>query len=198
MEQFTYNGQPVPPFTLLGATTDPGKLPAPFRDRFGIDFTIDYYPIDEMLELAERSYRGLGGEDGKEVQQSLIAIAERARGTPRVVNRLLRRCMDFMIVRREPSLTEALVTETMTALGIDRFGMDPVDRKILVALYEINRPVGLASVASKIGEDSRTIELVHEPWLVREGYVERGQRGREASGIGKALAYEIIEGKVQW
>lgn len=198
MEQFSFHGDAVDPFTLIGATTDPGKLPAPFRDRFGISFTIDYYPDDEMLELAERSYRTLGGHDGSEVQDSLETIANRARGTPRVVNRLIRRCMDFMVVRKLEALTTGVVSDTMQALGIDSLGLDEVDRKILVALSEINRPVGLAAVASKIGEDMKTIELVHEPYLVREGYVERGQRGRELSGLGKAFAYEIIEGRIQW
>jgi holliday junction DNA helicase RuvB len=203
MEDFTYHGVRVPKFTLIGATTDPGKLPAPFRDRFGIRYTIDFYSEDEINEILQRSYRIITATDPAAVQDetrlALLDLAHRSRGTPRTANRLLRRCLDFSIVREESYLTVTTVSDTMRAMGIDAFGLEDVDRKILVAMQRrFGRPVGLAAIAAAVGEDVISIERVNEPWLVRAGYIDRTRSGRVLTSDGETIVRFINEGRMRY
>jgi holliday junction DNA helicase RuvB len=201
MEDYKFHGIKIPAFTLVGATTDPGKLPHPFRDRFGIRYTIDYYNQTEILEILVRSYTILAPTDepvNSLTNSALESIAERSRGTPRTANRLLRRCLDYSHVRKKP-LDPEIVQETMTALDIDSFGLETVDRKILISMVQrFDRPVGLAAIAAAIGEDTRSIEQVHEPWLVRAGYIDRTRSGRVLTPDGKLIAAMAIEGRVSY
>jgi len=195
MERFIYLNQQVPPFTVVGATTDPAKVPNALRDRFGIQYTLDYYPTEQIEEILKRNFPKMH-PGGSYAPDAIEAVALRSRGTPRIANRLMRRALDYHWVdeRRTGSgarpFSKASVTRAMTGMGIDKDGLDDLDRRILVAMWDRwhGKPTGIAAIASAVGEDQKTLELVKEPWLVRAGFINREKRGRSltAQGITKA------------
>lgn len=175
----------LPPFTLVGATTRAGMLTSPLRDRFGIVHRLEFYRIEELTHIVTRSANilGVGMDEG-----GAIEIAKRARGTPRIVNRLLRRVRDFAEVKGDGFITDAIAAAALEMLEVDHRGFDIMDRKLLQTLIEKfdGGPVGLDSLAAAIGESRDTIEDVIEPYLIQEGYLHRSPRGRVAS----TLAYQ--------
>ena len=188
MEDFKYEGREVEPFTFIGATTDPGKLPMAFRSRFIVQVTIDYYDVDSLWHLLRRSYLALQGEEpAGSTEDALKVIAERSRGTPRLANNLLRRVRDVQFFRKADEITEEVLTEAMKMMGIDRFGLDEGDRKFLVSLEALGRPSGTAAIAMQMGSAKESVEEIHEPWLVRQGFVIRTQRGRALTEDGHGL-----------
>jgi Holliday junction DNA helicase RuvB len=170
----------VKPFTLVGATTRSGLLSAPLRDRFGQHFHLDFYERDELTEIAARSARLLGVrlDDG-----GAHEIAGRARGTPRVANRLLRRVRDFAQVNEAATVTREVAIGALELLEIDACGFDRMDRAILAAIIDKfdGGPVGVESLAAAVGEEADTIGEVYEPYLLQEGFIARTARGRVAT-----------------
>jgi len=170
----------LPRFTLVGATTRVGLLSAPLRDRFGIVQHLDYYRVEELTAIARRSAEILRipiAEGGA------VEIARRARGTPRIANRLLRRIRDFVQVAGGPAITEAAAADALERLEVDRFGLDEVDRRILgtiLAKFD-GGPVGVATLAAAVGEDRGTLEEIHEPYLLQIGFLDRTPRGRRTT-----------------
>ncbi len=171
----------VEPFTLVGATTRFGLLTAPMRTRFGITERLDFYPARDLAVIVERSAEVLGIEATSAGARELAA---RARGTPRVANRLLRRVRDFAEVRAEGILEVEVVRDALELLDVDEYGLDAMDTRILATIIEKfeGGPVGLNSLAVALGEDAGTIEEVYEPFLIQQGLVMRGPRGRVATG----------------
>ena len=171
----------VEPFTLVGATTRFGLLTAPMRARFGITERLDFYPARDLAVIIERSAELLGIEA---TAAGAGELAARARGTPRVANRLLRRVRDFAEVRAEGVLEVDVVRNALELLHVDEYGLDAMDTRILVTIIEKfeGGPVGLNSLAVALGEDAGTIEEVYEPFLIQQGLVMRGPRGRVATG----------------
>jgi len=167
---------PLPRFTLIGSTTREGLLTAPFRSRFGVTERLDYYPWRELFVIAMNSAEALGirlEEGGAEI------VARRARGTPRLVNRYLRRLRDMAEVLADGVITERVAHEGLERLGVDGRGLGEMDRRILEALLRVGgTPVGLKTIAVTIGEDENTIEEVYEPYLIQMGYLEKTPRGR--------------------
>ncbi len=170
----------VEPFTLVGATTRFGLLTAPMRARFGITERLDFYPARDLAVIIERSAELLGVAATTEGARELAA---RARGTPRVANRLLRRVRDFAEVRAEGVLEVEVVQGALELLNVDEYGLDAMDTRILVTIIDKfeGGPVGLNSLAVALGEDAGTIEEVYEPFLIQQGLVMRGPRGRVAT-----------------
>jgi Holliday junction DNA helicase RuvB len=170
----------LPRFTLVGATTRTGLLTGPLRDRFGFLGRLDLYAPEELCEIVSRSARILGIEVEP---QGASQIALRARGTPRIANRLLRRVRDFVEVRAEGLVTADLAAEGLDLFGIDHLGLDKVDRAILSALCLRfgGRPVGLLTLAQCVGEEPETIEDAYEPFLLQQGLLQRTPRGRTAT-----------------
>ena len=170
----------VEPFTLVGATTRFGLLTAPMRARFGITERLDFYPARDLAVIVERSADALGVEATAAGAQELAA---RARGTPRVANRLLRRVRDFAEVRAEGVLEVDVVRKALELLNVDEYGLDAMDTRILVTIIDKfeGGPVGLNSLAVALGEDAGTLEEVYEPFLIQQGLVMRGPRGRVAT-----------------
>ncbi len=170
----------LPRFTLVGATTRMGLLTSPLRDRFGIVLRLDFYSIDELAAIVKRSARILKIEIDDE---SAILIAKRARGTPRIANKLLRRVRDLAEVNNNPSITPQIVEKTLEILGIDESGLDYLDKKYMEALIHKfgGGPVGVDTLAASIGEDKNTVEDVIEPYLLQIGYIKRTPRGRVAT-----------------
>ena len=170
----------VEPFTLVGATTRFGLLTAPLRARFGIAERLDFYPASDLAAIIARS-AGLLGIDA--TPDGARELAERARGTPRVANRLLRRVRDFAQVRADGVLDVEVVRKALDVFGVDEHGLDVMDTRVLEVLVGKfgGGPVGLNSLAVAIGEDAGTIEEVYEPFLIQEGLVMRGPRGRLAT-----------------
>jgi Holliday junction DNA helicase RuvB len=170
----------LPKFTLVGATTRVGLLSAPLRERFGIVHHLDYYTIDELSTIATRSSEILNIELALEGANE---IARRARGTPRIVNRLLRRVRDFAEVASSASIGAELAANALERLQVDRFGLDEIDRRILSAILDTFRggPVGLSTLAAAVGEDGETLEEIYEPYLIQIGFLERTPRGRRAT-----------------
>ena len=171
---------PLKRFTLIGATTRTGLLTGPLRDRFGIVSRLDYYPAEDLEEIVQRSARRLSvhlDEGGAR------EIARRGRGTPRVVNRLLRRVRDFAEVDGDGRITQAVADRALKRLEVDAAGLDAMDRKILLAIVDkfSGGPVGLETIATAVGERSDTLEDVYEPYLLMEGYLARTPRGRVAT-----------------
>lgn len=166
------------PFTLIGATTRSGLLASPLRDRFGIFHHLDFYKTEDLSEIIENSAKKLNvalePKAGEEV-------ARRARGTPRIANRLLRRVRDFAQVKSTSAITPALVHEAMRSLGIDEAGLDEFDRKLLCIIDEHYKggPVGVESLAATLNEETDTIVDVIEPYLLKIGFLKRTPRGRE-------------------
>ena len=173
------------PFTLIGATTRAGMLTNPLRDRFGIVARLEFYTTEELTRIIERSANLL---KAKIDPAGSVEIAQRARGTPRVANRLLRRVRDFAEVKGSGVITKAIADAALLMLDVDPSGFDVMDRKLLEAvLYKFDGgPVGIDNLAAAIGEERDTIEDVLEPYLIQQGYLQRTSRGR----IATRLAYE--------
>jgi holliday junction DNA helicase RuvB len=170
----------LPPFTLVGATTRAGMLTNPLRDRFGIVARLEFYVERDLAAIVKRSAGLLGvslADDGG------AEIARRARGTPRVANRLLRRVRDYAQVRAEGMVTRAVAEAALSLLEVDALGLDVMDRKLLLAVIEKfgGGPVGVENLAHAIGEEADTIEDVLEPYLIQQGYLQRTLRGRVAT-----------------
>jgi Holliday junction DNA helicase RuvB len=170
----------LPPFTLVGATTRAGMLTNPLRDRFGIVSRLEFYTPEELARIVARSSQLLQVEIAAE---GAFEIARRARGTPRIANRLLRRVRDFAEVRAEGDITQPVADAALTMLDVDHVGLDIMDRKLLGAVLEKfgGGPVGLDNLAAAIGEARDTIEDVLEPYLIQQGYLQRTPRGRMAT-----------------
>jgi Holliday junction DNA helicase RuvB len=171
-------------FTLIGATTRVGLLGSPFRDRFGLISRLKLYSVDELVEVVSRSASILKipiTGDGS------IEIAKRSRGTPRIANRLLRRVWDFALVRAQGNITQDVADAALTMLGIDRLGLDELDRKILGIISDDfgGGPVGAKTIAISAGEEVRTIEEVYEPYLIQIGFIKRTPQGRETTAAAK-------------
>ncbi len=168
------------PFTLVGATTRMGLLTAPLRSRFGITCHLDYYKVPTLLHIIKRSAGILGvpiTEDGA------LEIARRSRGTPRIANLLLRRIRDFAQIKGNGTVDVEIAKYGLEALNVDEGGLNEMDNKILGAIVEKFKggPVGITTIATAVGEETGTIEEVHEPFLIMEGYLQRTPRGRQAT-----------------
>ena len=170
----------LPPFTLVGATTRAGLLTSPLRDRFGIVQRLNFYEVEELAQIANRSANILnleldeGGSD---------QLSKRARGTPRIVNRLLRRVRDYAEVKADGKVTEKVANDALDMLEVDPNGFDSMDRRLLLAVIEKfdGGPVGIESLAAAVGEERGTIEDVIEPYLIQQGFMMRTSRGRVAT-----------------
>lgn len=175
----------LPPFTLVGATTRAGALSAPLRDRFGVLSRLEYYTVDQLSAIVERTAEVFEVEIDS---LAALEIARRARGTPRIANRLLRRVRDFAQVRGNGTVTMEITQMALELLQVDKLGLDHIDHKLLLGTIEKFRggPVGLETVSATIGEESHTIEDVYEPYLLQIGFLQRTPRGR----IVTPLAYE--------
>jgi len=174
----------LPPFTLLGASTRIGLLTAPLRDRFGIVHHLQFYAQEELARIVRRAARILGVEiepDGAE------EIGRRARGTPRVANRLLRRVRDFAQVEADGRITARLAEEYLERLEVDRYGLDEIDRRLLLTIHEKfdGGPVGLNTLSAAIGEERDTVEEIYEPYLLQIGFLDRTSRGRRITRLAR-------------
>ena len=167
----------LPKFTLVGATTRAGMLTAPLRDRFGVVNRLEFYTEQELQTIIMRSANVLDVEIDK---KGALELARRSRGTPRLANRLLKRVRDFAQVKYDGVITEEVASYALDLLGVDRQGLDHVDRNILLTMIEKFQggPVGLDTLAASIGEDAGTIEDVYEPYLLKNGLIQRTPRGR--------------------
>ncbi|MGG2086256.1 Holliday junction branch migration DNA helicase RuvB [Priestia aryabhattai] len=167
----------LPPFTLVGATTRAGLLSSPLRDRFGVLSRLEYYQEEDLASIVERTAAILNVEID---EKATFEMARRARGTPRIANRLLRRVRDFAQVKGDGAITERLANEALEMLQVDRLGLDHIDHKLLRGIIEKFRggPVGLDTISATIGEESHTIEDVYEPYLLQIGFLQRTPRGR--------------------
>jgi Holliday junction DNA helicase RuvB len=170
----------LPPFTVVGATTRAGLLPAPLRDRFGFTAHLDYYDTADLITILHRSARLLGVEAD---EAGIAEIAGRSRGTPRIANRLLRRVRDWAQVHGHGHVDHEAAHAALKLFDVDDAGLDRLDRAVLEALCRRfgGGPVGLSTLAVAVGEESDTVETVAEPYLVREGYIVRTPRGRAAA-----------------
>lgn len=170
----------IPHFTLVGATTRSGMLTGPLRDRFGISFRMDYYTVEELAEIVERSAGILGVEIDHE---SALEIGSRSRGTPRLANRLLKRVRDFAQVKGTGSISLPICRQALEFFEIDELGLDWMDIRILSTLTRTfrGRAVGLTTLASAVGEDPGTLEDVYEPYLLQQGLIIRTPQGRQAT-----------------
>lgn len=170
----------VPQFTLIGATTRAGSLSAPLRDRFGVMSKFESYQVAELEEIISRSSRLL---DIIVDKQSLNEMARRSRGTPRVANRILRRVRDFAQVAGKSHIDLELTEHALSSLGVDRSGLEQLDRDILMMIIENygGGPVGIETIAAAIGEERVTIEDVYEPYLIQQGFLQRTPKGRVVS-----------------
>ena len=179
---------PLPPFTLIGATTRAGMLAAPLRDRFGVICRLEYYSDKELLNIIRRSAKifNVPLDEG-----GAIEISKRSRGTPRIANRLLRRLRDFAEVKGNGVVTRDIAAEGLTMLGVDETGLDATDRKVMLAVLDRydGGPVGLDNIAASISESVDTIEDVCEPYLMQLGFLQRTPRGRMAT----ASAWEYFQ-----
>lgn len=171
---------PLPPFTLIGATTLAGQLSAPLRDRFGIVEHMQYYTVDELEQIIERSSNVFHTAIAPEAAHEL---ARRSRGTPRVANRLLKRVRDFAEVKGEKTISLATTTKALKELQVDDKGLDQTDRKLLRTIIESygGGPVGVRTLAANVGEDVETIESLYEPYLLQHGFMLLTPRGRKAT-----------------
>ena len=179
---------PLPPFTVVGATTRVGLLTAPLRDRFGAIYRMEYYDIDALNQIVKRSAEILkvpAEPDG------IDEIGRRARGTPRIVNRLLKRVRDYAQVRADGVITGAVAKEALDKMEIDEIGLDQTDRNVLLTIIQKfnGGPVGLDTLAASTSEDTNTIEDVYEPYLLQLGFIARMPRGR----VAMPAAYEHLE-----
>ncbi|ELC9555420.1 Holliday junction branch migration DNA helicase RuvB [Vibrio alginolyticus] len=170
----------LPPFTLIGATTRAGSLTSPLRDRFGITQRLEFYKIKDLQDIVQRSANCLGLSMEPE---GALEVARRARGTPRIANRLLRRVRDYAEVKGNGHICADVADKALNMLDVDAEGFDYMDRKLLLAIMEKfgGGPVGLDNMAAAIGEEKDTIEDVLEPYLIQQGYLQRTPRGRIAT-----------------
>ncbi len=177
----------INPFPLIGATTRSGLLTAPLRARFGINCHLEYYNIDVLAGIVNRSAAILGT---KITSRAAEEIASRSRGTPRIANALLRRVRDFAMVKGNGTIDHEITRYALEALNIDKYGLDEMDNKILLTIIEKfnGGPVGLTTIATAVGEDAGTLEEVYEPFLIKEGFLKRTPRGREVT----ELAYKHL------
>jgi Holliday junction DNA helicase RuvB len=167
-------------FTLIGATTKVGLLGSPFRDRFGFTARLNLYEVEELVNVIKRSASILCIPV---TPVGALEIAKRSRGTPRIANRLLRRVRDYASVRAQGEITQEVADRALTMLGIDKFGLDDLDRRILRVIAEDfgGGPVGAKTIAISVGEETRTIEEVYEPYLIQIGFIKRTPQGRETT-----------------
>ncbi len=172
----------LPKFTLVGATTRAGLLTAPLRDRFGVIHRLEFYSVEELCQIILHSARVLQVEIEK---KGAVELARRSRGTPRIANRILKRVRDFAQVRYDGIITEEVANTALNLLDVDKLGLDYVDRNILTTMIEkfSGGPVGLDTLAAAIGEDAGTIEDVYEPYLIKNGLLNRTPRGRMATDL---------------
>ena len=172
----------LPKFTLVGATTRAGLLTAPLRDRFGVIEHMEFYTTEELTEIVEHSARVLDVEIDRD---GAVEMARRSRGTPRLSNRLLRRVRDFAMVQYDGRITREVARTALDLLQVDKFGLDQTDRRILLTIIEKFQggPVGLDTLAAAIGDDSGTIEDVYEPYLIKNGFINRTHSGRVATEL---------------
>ncbi|WP_299320614.1 Holliday junction branch migration DNA helicase RuvB [uncultured Porphyromonas sp.] len=170
------------PFTLVGATTRSGLLTAPLRARFGINLHLEYYDVQTLAGIVLRSAELLGSPCDT---SAAVEVASRSRGTPRIANALLRRVRDFAQVKGDGRIDQVIASYALEALNIDRYGLDYIDNKLLGVIIDkfAGGPVGLSTIATALGEDSGTIEEVYEPFLIKEGFIKRTPRGREATDL---------------
>ena len=176
----------LPKFTLIGATTRAGMLTAPLRDRFGVIHHLEFYTVEELTTIILRSARVLEVEIEEKGARELakrsraMEIARRSRGTPRLANRLLKRVRDFAQVKYEGVITESVANDALDLLDVDKHGLDHIDRNILRTMIERFQggPVGLDTLAASISEDAGTLEDVYEPYLLKNGFIQRTPRGR--------------------
>jgi holliday junction DNA helicase RuvB len=182
----------VPPFTLVGATTRTGLLTTPLRDRFGMTFRLDYYEPGELTTIVRRSAGILGVEIAPDAAEE---IAGRARGTPRVANRILRRVRDVAEVRHNGTVTSEVAAEALELLEVDQCGLERTDRELLRAIVERfdGGPVGLSTLAVALGEAPDTVEDVYEPYLLQLGFIQRTPRGRTVTSRGRAHIGSVAE-----
>jgi holliday junction DNA helicase RuvB len=180
------------PFTLIGATTRSGLLTSPLRARFGIKSHLEYYDVDILTKIVKRSAYIL---NVKIDDQAAVEIATRSRGTPRIVNALLRRVRDFAQVKGNGQIDLDITLYSLDALNIDKYGLDEMDNKILTTIIDKFKggPVGVTTISTAVGEDAGTIEEVYEPFLIKEGFLKRTPRGREVT----ELAYKHL-GRIQY
>ncbi|WKS80013.1 Holliday junction branch migration DNA helicase RuvB [Edwardsiella tarda] len=171
----------LPPFTLVGATTRAGSLTSPLRDRFGIVQRLEFYQVADLQHIVGRSAQCLGLSL---TEEGALEIARRSRGTPRIVNRLLRRVRDFAEVCADGHIDGTVAAQALNMLDVDAAGFDYMDRKLLLAVIDkfMGGPVGLDNLAAAIGEERETIEDVLEPYLIQQGFIQRTPRGRIATG----------------
>ena len=177
----------IEPFTLVGATTRLGNLTSPLRDRFGIVLRVDYYDSKDLFHILCRSADIL---DVNIDDKGAMELAKRSRGTPRVANRILRRARDYAQVKAKGKITYEVANKALEQLGVDEYGLDKMDRNILEILIEkfSGGPVGLKSLGVAVGEDPSTIEDVYEPYLIKQGFMQRTSRGR----LAQKSAYELL------
>ena len=177
----------LPSFTLVGATTRAGLLSAPLRDRFGVVHHLEFYTPKELTTIITRSAAVLGVEID---EKGAYAMARRSRGTPRLANRLLKRVRDFAQVKYDGVITQEVADFALDLLDVDKYGLEQLDRTILQTIIEkfCGGPVGLDTLAAAIGEDSGTLEDVYEPYLIKNGFLNRTPKGRVATD----LAYEHL------
>lgn len=171
---------PIERFTLIGATTRFGMLTPPMRARFGIIERLNYYPVEDLEQIVTRSAEVI---HVPVEEAGALEIARRARGTPRVANRLLRRVRDFAQVRADGRITRPVASDALVMLDVDEFGLDDMDSRVLRTIIEKfeGGPVGISTIAAAVGEDASTIEEVYEPYLVQNGFLQRTPRGRVAT-----------------
>lgn len=176
---------PLPPFTLIGATTRAGMLSAPLRDRFGIISHMEYYDEQDLQEIVLRSSDIFQTEI---IEEGALEIARRSRGTPRIANRLLKRVRDFAQVQGDGKIDRPIADQALTLLQVDQAGLDYVEQKLLRTMIELygGGPVGLSTLSVNIGEERETVEDMYEPYLIQKGFLKRTPRGR----IATAYAYE--------
>ncbi len=181
---------PVPKFTLIGATTKAGALSGPLRDRFGIIHRLEFYSPTELCAVIKRTASIL---NFKIEEEGAKAIAKRSRGTPRIANRLVKRVADYALVKSNGIINEEIANQALDVLKIDENGLDTTDRSLMRLIIEKydGGPVGIETIAAALGEDTRTIEDVYEPYLLQEGLIQRTPRGRKVSPQGyRHLGYK--------
>lgn len=184
----------LPPFTLVGATTRAGDLTAPLRDRFGIVSQLEFYNLEELMQIIRRTSHVM---DTKIQEEAVLEIARRSRGTPRIANRLFRRVRDFATVLNDGVISIEIARMALDKLKVDHLGLDAVDHKYLKGIIERFKggPVGLEALASSIGEETMTLEDVYEPYLLQIGFINRTPRGRIVTEKAyQHLGYDLREG----
>lgn len=176
---------PLPPFTLVGATTRAGMLSAPLRDRFGIISHMQYYEDYDLKEIVQRTASIFETDI---VEEGAIEIARRSRGTPRIANRLLKRVRDYAQVQADGLIDRTVADQALALLAVDHAGLDYIDQKLIRTMIELYQggPVGLSTIAVNIGEETETVEDMYEPFLIQKGFLKRTSRGR----IATPLAYD--------